>query len=63
MTGQIRARRDGGGHQLVGWRAAFWATSVLTAVLVAWISAAVPDCPGTERGLSPTRENDKEDML
>ncbi|GHE62120.1 MFS transporter [Streptomyces spiralis] len=36
--------------QAVGWRAAFWVMSGLTAVLLAWISVAVPDYPGTERG-------------
>ncbi|MFI8851123.1 MFS transporter [Streptomyces sp. NPDC053499] len=30
----------------LGWRVAFWAMTVLTAALLAWITAAVPDQPG-----------------
>ncbi|MBO8196177.1 MFS transporter [Streptomyces oryzae] len=30
----------------LGWRIAFWAMTALTALLLAWITAAVPDYPG-----------------
>ncbi|MGI5164970.1 MFS transporter [Spirillospora sp. CA-253888] len=36
--------------QALGWRSAFWIMTALTAGLVFWIMAAVPDFPGAERG-------------
>ncbi|OEV10573.1 MFS transporter, partial [Streptomyces nanshensis] len=32
----------------LGWRTAFWAMTALTAVLLGWITAAVPDQPGQQ---------------
>ncbi|WP_097947707.1 MFS transporter [Streptomyces sp. ms115] len=37
----------------LGWRAAFLSMTVLTVVLLVWISAAVPDFPGQKRGERP----------
>ncbi|MFF8726229.1 MFS transporter [Streptomyces sp. NPDC015171] len=37
----------------LGWRAAFLAMTALTAVLLVWIVAAVPDYPGQRRGERP----------
>ncbi|QNP61581.1 MFS transporter [Streptomyces genisteinicus] len=37
----------------VGWRVAFLVMTALTVVLLVWISAAVPDYPGQERGERP----------
>lgn len=37
----------------VGWRVAFLVMTALTVVLLVWISAAVPDYPGQERGARP----------
>ncbi|MFI9011724.1 MFS transporter [Actinosynnema sp. NPDC053489] len=34
----------------LGWRAAFWAMTVLAVVLLAWVAATVPDRPGQPRG-------------
>ncbi|HET9379661.1 MAG TPA: MFS transporter [Streptomyces sp.] len=39
--------------ETVGWRVAFLSMTVLTVVLLAWIGAAVPDYPGSERGERP----------
>ncbi|MCO5967628.1 MFS transporter [Actinoallomurus soli] len=33
----------------LGWRTAFWSMTALTAVLIAWIIASVPDHPGARR--------------
>lgn len=33
-----------------GWRVAFWAMTIIAAVLVAWIAAFMPDFPGQGRG-------------
>ncbi|MFD6293210.1 MFS transporter [Streptomyces sp. NPDC060235] len=37
----------------LGWRVAFLAMTALTLLLLAWITAAVPDFPGQERGERP----------
>ncbi|MEU0781672.1 MFS transporter [Streptomyces sp. NPDC006173] len=37
----------------LGWRVAFLGMTVLTLLLLAWITAAVPDFPGQERGERP----------
>ncbi|MFJ8803531.1 MFS transporter [Streptomyces sp. NPDC102487] len=37
----------------LGWRVAFLAMTALTVLLLAWITAAVPDFPGQERGERP----------
>ncbi|PPK64370.1 MFS transporter [Actinokineospora auranticolor] len=34
----------------VGWRVTFWVMTALAVVLLAWITAAVPDFPGNPRG-------------
>ncbi|MEU2065236.1 MFS transporter [Streptomyces sp. NPDC013455] len=34
--------------QVVSWRAAFWAITAVTAVLLVWIAVAAPDQPGQE---------------
>ncbi|MEW2282956.1 MFS transporter [Streptomyces sp. NPDC047841] len=39
--------------QALGWRVAFLAMSALTVVLLAWITAVVPDHPGLPRGERP----------
>ncbi len=39
--------------QVAGWRTAFMAMTVLTAVLLVWIIVAVPDYPGQGRGERP----------
>ncbi|WP_202638228.1 MFS transporter [Bailinhaonella thermotolerans] len=40
--------------QVLGWQAAFWIMTGLTVVLLAWITAAVPDYPGqTAQGRPP----------
>ncbi|MEU5877535.1 MFS transporter [Spirillospora sp. NPDC047279] len=36
--------------ELIGWRATFAVMTVLTAVLIAWIIALVPDLPGQRQG-------------
>jgi predicted MFS family arabinose efflux permease len=39
-----------------GWRTTFWAMTALAVVLIAWITAAVPDHPGQRRdGRTPIR--------
>jgi predicted MFS family arabinose efflux permease len=35
--------------QAAGWRVAFWAMTVLAAVVVVWLNATVPDFPGEHR--------------
>lgn len=40
--------------QALGWRAAFWAMTALTVVLLLWTTAAVPDHPGQGRGERPS---------
>ncbi|MEU6667457.1 MFS transporter [Streptomyces sp. NPDC046727] len=39
--------------QALGWRVAFLAMTALTVVLLVWITAAVPDYPGLQRGERP----------